>query len=162
MDFGDIGDNIPLIVSIIGLILFQFFMRRRRPKEKTQSQIVQNLLSEVRLNLSLTEVFTFDWRAKKFITTTWQRNQNKLDFLEQSTQVDISDAFMMADDYNQQINAAKKHRSTNYMASVNVDKLNEILTRIQQDLEKWLESKTGSSEPGLEAPSIFGDFTGRN
>ncbi len=157
MDFGDISENIPLIITVIGVIIFQIFMRRRRPQEKTQAQIVQNLLAEVKLNLRLAEVYTFDWRAKKFMTTTWQRNQNKLDFLEQSTQTAISDSFMMAEDFNQQISAAKKHKSTSYMASVNIDRLKSSLTKGEEGLEHWLESITGSSEPEVKIPGIFGN-----
>ncbi len=161
MDFGDISENIPLIVTIIGVIIFQIFMRRRRPRETTHAQIVQNLLAEVKLNLRLAEIYTFDWRAKKFTTTAWQRNRNKLDFLEQPAQTALSDSFIMADDFNQQISAAKKYKSTSYMASVDVDRLIISLTKGQEELEHWMESKTGSSEPEVKMPGIFGDFTGR-
>ena len=161
MDYGDISENSPLIVWVIGPLIFQFFRRRRRPKETTHAQIVQNLLAEVKLNRRLAEVYTFDWRAKKFITAAWQRNRNKLDFLEQSAQTVLSDSFMMADDFNQQISAAKKYKSASYMASVNVGRLKSSLTKCEEELEHWLESKTGSSEPEVKMPGIFGDFTGR-
>ena len=160
MDFADIAENIPLILTVVGILIFQFFMRRRQPKETTHAQIAQNLLAEVKLNLRITETFTFDWNAKKFTTTTWGRTRNKLDFLEQSAQTHLSDSFMMAEDFNQQISAAKKHKSTNYMASVNIEKLNSSLTKGLEGLEHWLETKTGSSEPSVKMPGIFGDFTG--
>lgn len=160
MDFGDIGGNIPLIVTIIAVLIFQFFLRRRRPQEKTHAQVAQNLLAEVKLNLRLIEAYTFDWRAKKFTTTTWQRTQHKLDFLAQPGQTALADSFMMADDYNQQISLAKKHKSTNYMASVNIDRLKSSLTKGEEELEHWLETKTGSSKPQVKIPGIFGDFTG--
>lgn len=161
MDFGNISENIPLIVSVIGLIIFQFIMRRRRPQETTHAQIAQNLLAEVKLNIRLTEVYTFDWRAKKFITAAWQRNRSKLDFLEQPAQTVLSNSFMMADDFNQQISAAKKHKSASYMTNINVDRLKSSLTKGEEELEYWLESKTGSSEPEVKMPGIFGGFTGR-
>jgi len=161
MDFGDIGGNIPIIVTIIGLILLQFFLRRKRTLETTPREIAQSLLSEVRLNLRLVEVFTFHWRAKKFITATWQRSKNKLDFLDQSLQITLSDAFTMTEDFNQQIGAAKKYKSTSYMASVDMDKLKVTLTKSEQGLEQWLTSEVGTTEPSTKHPGIFDDWTGR-
>ena len=161
MDFGDIGENIPLIVTIIGLILFQFFFRRKRTLETTPREIAQSLLSEVRQNLRIAEAFTFHWQARKFVMTSWQRNKSKLDFLDQSLQVSISDAFVMAQDFNQQISAARKHKSASYMASVNMDKLKGLLTKNEQWLEQWLTSEAGTTEPSTKAPGIFDDWTGR-
>ena len=91
MDFGDIGDNLPIIVMVLALILLQFFLRRRRKPEATQGEIVQSLLSEVRMNLSLIEAFRFRSQVKKFAAASWQRNKTKLDFLDQSLQAVLSD-----------------------------------------------------------------------
>ena len=161
MDFGDIGENIPLIVTIIGLILFQFFFRRKRTPEATPREITQNLLAEVRRNLRIAEAFTFHWQTRKFVVTSWQRNKSKLDFLEQALQISISDAFVMAQDFNQQISAARKHKSASYMASVNMDKLKGLLTKNEQGLEQWLTSETGTTEPPPKTSGIFDDWVGR-
>ena len=162
MDFGDIGGNIPIIVTIIGLIVLQFFLRRKRTLETTPREIAQSLLSEVRLNLRLTEVFTFSYRTSKFMTTSWQINKNKLDFLNQSLQVALSDAFTMAEDFNQQIAAAKKYKSTSYMASVGVDKLKDKLTKSREGLEEWLQAKVGTIEPSVKIPGVFDGWLGRS
>ena len=119
MDFGDIGENIPIIVMIVGLILLQFFLRRRRKPEITHQEIARNLLSEVRLDQALAEIFPLRQKPKKFETVSWQINRTKLDFLDESLQVALSDAFTTIEDFNRQIEAAKKHKSASYM--VNVD-----------------------------------------
>jgi hypothetical protein len=161
MDFGDIGENIPIIAIIIGLILLQFFLRRRRAPATTQQGIVQNLLAEVRLDLKLTEVFNFSQQARKFMTTSWQLHKSKLDFLDQSLQSTLSDAFTMAEDFNQQIAAAKKYKSTSYLASIDVDKLKDKLTKSREGLEEWLLSKVETKEPSPKYPGIFDDWTGK-
>ena len=161
MDWGDIGGNIPVIVTVIGLIVLQFFLRRRRPPETSPREIAQNLLAEVMHDLKTAEAFTFHWQTRKFVVASWQRNKNKLDFLEQSLQISISDAFIMAQDFNQQIAAAKKHKSASYMASVNMDKLKGLLTKSEQGLEQWLTSETGTTEPPPKTPGIFDDWVGR-
>jgi len=155
MDFGDIGENLPIIVMAIAFIFFQFFLRRRRKPEATQQEIVQSLLSAARMNLSLAEAFCFRLQTKKFETASWQRNKTKLDFLDQPLQVVLSDAFTMAEDFNQQIEAAKKYKSTSYMMNLTMDKLREPLTKSEQGLEEWLLSKTGIKEPPPQYPGIF-------
>ncbi len=153
MDFRDPG-NILFIAIIVGLLLLQFFLRRRRSPQATQQQIVQNLLPEVRFNLRLAEVLTLDWQAKKFMTTNWKINKNKLDFLDQSLQATLTDAYTIAEDFNQQLGIAKKYKSSGYLANIDLAKLKEKLTKSREGLEAWLLSKTGTKEPPPKYPSI--------
>lgn len=161
MDFGNFGANLPFIIGVIALVFIQFFLRRKGGSQGTQQEIVQNLLAEARLDLRLAEVFDYNSRAKRFMTTTWQLNKNKLDFLEKSLQVSVSDAFMMAEDYNQQIAAAKKYKSTSYMVSINMDKLKVLLAASQQGLEQWLMLKVGSKNPPEKVPGVLDDLLGK-
>ncbi|MFC2056931.1 hypothetical protein ACFLTO_05135 [Chloroflexota bacterium] len=162
MDFGNIGENVPAVVMIVGLIVVQFFLRRKHKVETKPQEITEGLLSEARLNLSLCEIFTFSHRTRKFTTTTWQINKNKLDFLNQSLQVTLSDAFTMAEDFNQQISAAKKYKSTSYLAIIDVDKLKDKLTKSQEGLEEWLQATVGTTEPSMKIPGVFDDLLGKN
>ena len=161
MDFGDIAGNVPIIVMIIGLILLQFFLRRRRKPETTHQEIAQSLLAEVTLNLSLVGVFRFHWRVKKFETVSWQRNKTKLDFLDQSLQVVLSDTFIVVEDFNRQVDAARKYKSASYLASINLDKLKESLTKSQQGLEQWLLSAVGIKESPPKYPGMFDEWLGK-
>jgi len=45
----------------------------------------------------------------------------------------------MAEDFNRQIDAAKKHKSASYLANINVDNLRKPLVRGKQGLEEWLQ-----------------------
>lgn len=160
MDFSAIAENFPLIASIVGLILLQIFLRRRRRSERTQGEIVQNLLSEVKLNQALVETSHLRQKPKKIETVSWQRTKAKLDFLDSSLQVALSDAFTMAEDFNQQIDAANKHKSASYMASVNMDRLKGPLAKSKEGLEQWLLSTTGEKEPPPKYPGVFDGLFG--
>ena len=159
MDFSTI--NVPLFLVVIGLILFQFFFMRRRKPEETQQDIVRNLLTDVRMNLGLVEVFRAQQQVKKFELVSWQMNKTKLDFLAQPLQVALSDAFVMAEDFSRQISMAKKHKSASYMVNINVDKLQEPLTKSKQGLEDWLLAKMGTKEPAPKIPGIFDVWFGK-
>ncbi len=153
-------ENLPLILSILGIILLQFFMRRRRRAATTQPEIAQNLLSEVKLNQALVEAFPLQSKPKRFLTTAWQRSKDKLDFLNSPLQLALSETFTMAEDFNQQITAANKHKSAIYMASVNVNKLIGPLAKSKEGLELWLMSKTGEKELPPKYPNVFDGLFG--
>ncbi len=161
MDFSKIGENIPIILSIIALIILQFFLRKRKP-ETTRQEIVQSMLSEVKLNQALAEGYHLRQKTKKFETVSWQRNKNKLDFLSQPLQIVLSDTFTVIEDFNQQIAMAKKNKSASYMANVNADRVKEPLAKSKQGLEEWLLKNMGTKEPPTKYPSIIdGLFGGR-
>lgn len=156
MDFDAIADKLPIIVTIVILILVQFFMRRGRKPEVAQRDVVQSLLSEVRLNLAIIEIFTFDMKTKKFEVTSWRRNKDKLGFLDQQVQTALADAFTLIEDFNQQIDAARRSRSSSYLGSIDVKKLQKPLNRSREGLEAWLQSGGGESAP--DKPSGLSDI----
>jgi hypothetical protein len=160
MDFGTIWENAPLIGAVIVLILLQFFLRKPKP-EVRQQEIVQNLLSEVRLNWALAETFHLRQKPKKLEVVSWQRNKTKLDFLKQSLQSALSDAFGMAEDFNQRVEATKKYKSASYLVGIDIDKLKEPLAKSKQGLEEWLVENVGTIHPPPKYPGLldglFGD-----
>jgi hypothetical protein len=160
MDFGDLSDNLPIIGTVIALILLQFFLRRRHNPQSSQAQIVQNLLSEVRVNLRLVDVLIDGEQIKRFIVTQWTINKNKLDFLDQSLQSALTDAFTIAEDYNQQVASYKKFRTALYIASINAGKMKEKLTQSKTEMEKWLIAKTGTKDPAGKS-GYFDDLIGK-
>ncbi len=161
MDFGEIGSNLPVIIIAIALILFQFFMRRRRPKqENTSREIALSLLTEVARNLRQVETFHAKSRMGRFLLGSWSRNKNRLDFLGQELQSNLSDACMIAEDLNRQIEMAKKQKSPVYMATLDVEKLRSPLTRSKEGLEQWLVNNFGSKEPPVEYPGIMDSLFG--
>ncbi|MBI3040158.1 MAG: hypothetical protein HYY80_00610 [Chloroflexi bacterium] len=161
MDFSNISENLPVIVMIVGLILLQFFLKRRRKPEITRQEITQDLLSEVRLNQALLATFGLRQKPKKFETVSWQINKSKLDFLDESLQAALSQTFMMVADANQQIGAAKKYKSTSYMVSIDMGKLKNSLAKSREGLEEWLQSTTGTKDPSPQTPDIIDSLLGR-
>ncbi|MFC1901266.1 hypothetical protein ACFLYN_06725 [Chloroflexota bacterium] len=162
MDFGGITDNLPVIISIVVIIILQFFMRRKRSPDANNLSIVQGLLSEARLNLRLTDIFSYGKPGKKFLTTSWKLYGSKLSFLDSRLETSISNAFILAEDCNQQISAAKKYKSTSYLSSVDISKLKDLMTDTVEGLEEWLSSKSDMEvdEASNKMPGMFDDFTG--
>ena len=159
MDFSQIQENIPVILSIIGLIIIQFFLRRRKP-ELTHQEIAHNLLTEVKLDQALADSHHLRSKPKKFEAVIWQRNKNKLDFLPQPLQTALADAFMMVTDFNQQVDTARKQKSTLYMLNVNMSKIQVSLEKSKQGLEDWLLKNTGAKEPPPKYPGIMDSMFG--
>ncbi|MFC1939422.1 hypothetical protein ACFLXO_01895 [Chloroflexota bacterium] len=160
MDFDAISEKIPIIALIATLIIVQFLFGRRRKPAATHQQIIQNLLMEVRLNQAMLESYNQLQKPKKFEVNDWKRSRDKIDFLGQGLQRSLSDAYMIIEDFNQQIDEAKRYKSVGYMASVNPDKLKEPLAKCRQGLEEWLLASTAANPP--KRPGIFDELLGRD
>ena len=143
MDFGEIGTNGIVILAIVALLVLNIFLRKRRG-EKTPLEIAMGLLMDVSRNQKLAEDFQFNLKVNKFKTGSWKRNSNKIDFLDQSLQNTLASAFSMAEQFNQDIDAAKKHKSTTYLSGIAADKLKEPLAKSRQGLEEWLQANVGT------------------
>jgi len=147
MDFFGEGSQWSILIPIIILIVLSFVMRRRRPAEKTDPAIAGSLFLDVNENLKLAESFSFQRRPKKFRTGSWQRNSEKVDFLDVSLRSSLADAFGLAEGFNQEIESAKKYKSTIYLSGVDVQKLEGPLTKSKEGLEEWLKANMQQTGP---------------
>ena len=161
MDFGALGENFPIFAIAIGLILLQIILRLRRKPEKTQRALVQNLLAEIKLNMAVAEVFNSQQKPKKFLLTTWQMNKTKIGFLDQPLQSALTDTFMIAEDFNHQLAAAKKHKSAGYLPNLDKGKLNKLHGIGKDGLEEWLLKHVGQKEPPPKYPNLMDSIFGQ-
>jgi len=145
---------IPLIVIVLFMVVNIFL--KRRTTEKTELGKVAVLLSEINQNLKIIDAFSFTLGVKKFKTGSWTRNQDKLDFLDERLRTNLARAFGMAEEFNQNIDAAKKHKSSSYLASIEADKLKEALTKSQQELGDWFNENKESKELLPKKRRLFG------
>ena len=139
MDLGETGNLIILIPLLLLFMGINIFVKIRRG-QKTPLGMVASLLSDVNQNQKLVEAFNFHWQNKRFKTGGWQRDKTKVDFLPQELLNTLSNAFDMAEDFNERIEAAKKYKSDSYMASISVDKLKAPLAKSKQELGEWLQA----------------------
>jgi hypothetical protein len=148
----NLSQNWQIIIPIIVLIVLSIFMRRRRPAEKTESEIVSSLFMDVNENLRLVESFSYQKRPRKFRTDSWKRNSEKIAFLSQSLRDTLSGAFTMAEEFNRSIDAAKKQRANIYLTGVDAHKLEAPLTKSKEGLEEWIRANmpldTGAGRRG--------------
>ena len=151
---GPLG-NILLIAVIILFMVGSIFLRRRSA-EKTELGKIISLLSEINQNLKIIDAFSFHWRAKKLKTGAWQRNEAKLDFIGEKLQTTLANAFGMAEEFNRGIDEAKRHKSTSYLASIQVDKLKDTMTKGQQELGEWFQENKDKQELLPRKRGLFG------
>lgn len=155
MDFGTIGERLPFIIAtVVFVILWQYFRGKRKP-EVGRQEIVRRLLLEVKLNQALAGILDQQPRPRRFETVSWLRSKSKLDFLDRSLKGALSNAFDMVEDYNQQLNMAKKYRSSGSLATINVSKLEDALDKSSEGLEQWLRMSTGTKDSPPKHPSFF-------
>ena len=147
--FGD-KSELAYLIPIIVLIALSFFLRRRKPAERTEVDIVGSLFFEVKENLGVVEAIGPRTSFKKLKTGSWKRNSGKVDFLDESLRNNLAQAFSLAEDYNMQVDAAKKFKSTSYLASINIDRLKRSLAASHDGLEGWLRANMDKAGPGTQ------------
>ena len=147
--------SIPLILTVVLLLVVFYFLRGRGGGVGNRPELVQSLLTEVKLNQALVETFQLRQKPKKFEMTSWEIYKTSIDFLEESLQDTLANAFGMVEDFNQQIQIAKKEKSLSYM-NIDVAKLRGPLAKSKKGLEDWLEETTGHRELPTRYPSPFG------
>ncbi len=155
-EFGGDGSQWTTIIPIIILVVLMTVMRRRRPSEKTPQDIASSLLLDVMANQKILEEFNLQKRPKKLKSGSWQRNHEKLDFLDASLRNNLSSFFKQAEDCNMMIESSKMFKSTSYLSGINVDRLKEPLNKGREGLEEWLKANLPQTGPGAGRPGCLG------
>ena len=152
MDFNwdEIINMLPFLAPILFLI-FNVWLKKRRGQDNPTT-VVSNLLLENEYNQELAESFSTQLQMKKFRKTTWDRNKDKLEYLGDSGLYSkLADAYDFIEEFNRDIDLAKKYNSTSYLLNVRVDKLRGPLNEVKHGLQNWLELNKGN-EP-VSAPA---------
>ena len=155
MDFGDSWQNIGLIALVIIFFIFSLFFRKRKGSDAPMI-IAMTLLRDVDKNQKLVQAFHFNWKTKKFKTKNWKLYSNKLGFLSEELGKYLSATFMMAEDFNERIEEAKRHKSSSYLATIQVDRLSVPLAKSREGLEQWVEENWGNQELYPKRRGLFG------
>jgi len=145
-DWGEIGKIFFYVLPVIVFILFNIFFRKQQEQQRRLT-VVKSLLSEMEHNQKLMEAFLMRWQTRKFKTGNWKRNKDKMDYIGQGLRATLAGAYEIAEEFNRDIAAAKKHKSPGYLAGIQVDRLREPLAKSRQGLEQWLELNKGRKKP---------------
>ena len=136
-----------MIIPLIGLIVFSIFMRRRKT-ESTPQDIATSLLSDMNANQGIVEQAGSQMRPTKLKIASWQRNNNKLGFLDNETRTSIINFFKMAEDFNMQMESAKKFKATSYISGINTERMKAPLAKGREGLQEWMKANMQQAGPG--------------
>ena len=154
--FDTAGGQWQWLIPLIIIIVLSFVMRRRRPAEKTPQDIASSLLMDVVANQRALEKFETQKRPKKLKLGSWQRNSEKIDFLEPSLRSTLAEAFRQIEDFNLRVESAKMYKSTSYLFGVNIERLDGPLTKSREGLEEWLRANIEQAGPGAGRQGCMG------
>jgi len=148
-DWSEIGKVLSYLIPLIIFILFNVVFKKHREKQR-QLGVVKSLLSEIEYNSNLVDSFSMRSQMKNFKTATWKRNREKMDYIDQSLYSTLADAYEIADGFNRDIDAAKKHKSASYIAGIDVSRLTKPLAKSKQGLKEWLELNKSKKKSPLD------------
>jgi len=139
IDWGDIGKFVGYFTPVIFFLVFNVLAKKQQ-EQKRRVTVVKSLTSEIDYNQKLAESFSTMLQIKKFKTTTWDRNKNKVTYLEDERLYStLADAYEITTEFNHEIDTAKKYKSTSYLVGIKVERLREPLERSRQGLQDWLD-----------------------
>ena len=149
MDFfgGEGSSQWTMIIPLIVLIVFSVFMRRRKA-ENTPQDIASSLLNDLNVNQGIMERFSSQVRPTKLKIGSWRRNNDKLGFLDDATRSSVTNFFKMAEDFNQQMDTAKRYKTTSYISGINTERMKEPLAKSREGLQEWLKVNMQQAGPG--------------
>ncbi len=146
-DFSAVNQQWAYIIPLIVIVVLSFVMRRRKPIEKTPQDIATSLFVETTTNLKTVDEFGSQRSPKKLKMDAWKRNQEKIDFLDQSIRSNLANAYRLVEDYNLRIDSAKMYKSNSYIFGAGVDQMREPLLKSKEGLEQWLRSNVQQTGP---------------
>ena len=101
-DWSELGKVGSYLIPLIMFFLFNVLFRKQREQQR-QVSVVKSLLSEVDYNRELVESLLLRSQDKKFKTTTWKTNKDKMDSIDKSLYSILSNAYEIAEEFNREI-----------------------------------------------------------
>lgn len=144
--FSGEGSQWQIMLPLLIFIIFAMFMKRRKA-EGTDTEVASSMLMDVQENLKIVEGFGYQKKPKKFRVGSWQRNSAKLGFLEPALLADLTEAFNLADNFNQQIDRAWKQKSDVYLSGIDVHRIKGPFTKSSDGLQEWLKAHIQQAGP---------------
>lgn len=145
-DWSEIGQILAYVIPVLIFIIFNIFLRKQQ-EQKRRLVVVKGLIAEIDKNLKLLEAFLLQWQYQKFKTGHWQRNKNKLDYIDQGLRTTLADTYGIAEGFNKEIELAKRQKSLSYLAGIKMDRLREPLAKSRQGLEEWYALNKDKKKP---------------
>ena len=146
MDWDEIGNIFFYLVPLVLFLVFNIVFRKQQ-EQKRREAVVKSLLSEIDYNYKLIDSFSLRWQTKKFKTATWERNKNKIDYMEgEGLYFSLVNAYEIIEGFNREIDMAKKYNSTSYLVNIEVERLKGPLERSRQGLQEWIEMSKARKE----------------
>lgn len=153
---GGLMQNLQLLIPLAIILILGIWMRRRRGA-RSNLEIAVGLVSDVRYNLKVINVFSSTTPSyKKLKTGTWQKNSAKIEFLDEQLRNSIVTAFTAAVDYNNRVSESKQRKSSAYMLGVDTGKMVDAFGKSQEGLSSWIKENWQVEMRQRRRPGLFG------
>ena len=144
-DWEQIGKVLATLIPIIIFLVFNIIFRKQQEQKKKLTS-VRNLISEIDHNQKLIEAFSMQWQTRKFKTSAWKQTKGKMDYLDSGLRYILSDTYAIIEEYNREIDMAKKQKSASYLVNIRGERLTKPLAQSKEGLEEWLQLNKGSDK----------------
>lgn len=155
MQLSETALNILFGIVIAIMIAVNYYVRKNKSGQSPLGRVV-GIYADVNKNLKMLGNSELRWEAGKLKNGQWEKNKDKIDFVPLEIRQTVARAFVMVDDVNQRIADARRHKSSSYMAGIDMAKLREPLARSGEQLEAWLRENLQNPEFQPRRRGMFG------
>jgi hypothetical protein len=134
--------DVLILVGMVALFIGAIIYRQRR-NSTAPMLIVFNLYRDIDKNMKLVNRSSQIRKAVRFKTKAWRKSQTHLDFLNEELRSAINAGFRLADEFNTQIENAKKTGAVVLLSTLPVESLTEPMTKAKTGLGEWIREHWG-------------------
>ncbi|MFH1650870.1 MAG: hypothetical protein ABID87_02030 [Chloroflexota bacterium] len=147
--------NVLLGVLILGLLVVNFFVRKRK-SDKAPIGMAVGVYVEVSKNLKMIDNGTLHWNSGGLRVKNWQRNHDKLSFLPSDILDNLAAANRVVEEVNQQLEYARRYKSDSYLQGIDFKRLKAPLEKVQQPLLEWIQENLRNPAYQPKRRGLFG------
>jgi len=155
------GSWILIFTLIVIFVLFSLLRKRGGPTK--YPEYVQSVIWDIRLNQAIVSSFfkraELKLKPRRFESTNWMLNKNRVTFLNESLKNDLNEIFDMVAQYNQDLKVSWKTNPESY-GNIDLSHFKELLDRSREALEEWMVENYGQKEYSPKPTGISGLFFG--
>ena len=133
--------GVALFLMLILSVGIQGWRTRRSPMGR-----VVGIAADLRYDRKLCEKIRGGGPVARFKTGNWDKHNQRVEFLPAGLRDELAKLFESIGEINATIDASRRHGSRSYMGSISIDKLLEMITPLQEQIQSWVYENMNNPE----------------
>jgi hypothetical protein len=141
----DTNSIIILGVALFLMLILSMAIQAWRTRRSPMGRVV-GIAADLRYNRKLCEKISGGGGVALFKTGNWDKHRERIEFIPGELRDELAKLFETIGEVNSTIDASQTHGSSSYMGSIDIDKLLEMITPLQEQIKNWVYENMNNPE----------------